>query len=225
MLLAEPKPQRLIAGDYLSREEFLGRWQQMPGVKFAELIDGVVYMPSPMSVQHGENDGLVATWLGHYAAYTPGCSIGVNCTWYMLDDAPQPDVHLRIATDAGSSWIEEDFFHGAPEFAAETCKTSTSYDLHQKKDLYAAAGVKEYLAVLLEKGEVRWHRLVGDTYQLTPCPPGGVIRSVVFPGLWLNVAALLANDLRALLETLEKGLASPEHAEFVERLGRKPTAG
>ena len=221
MLLAEAKQQLLIAGDYLSREEFLERWEQLPGVKFAELIDGVVYMPSPMSVEHGENDGLVATWLGHYAAYTPGCSIGVNGTWYMLDDAPQPDVHLRITQDGGTSWINEGFLHGAPELACETCKTSTSYDLHQKKDLYAAAGVKEYLAVLLKSGEVRWHRLVPDSYQTVPCSPDGVIRSVVFPGLWLNVAALLAGDLRALLDTLEKGLATPEHAEFVERLARK----
>jgi Uma2 family endonuclease len=220
MLVAEPKRQSLTAGDYLSREEFLARWRQLPGVKFAELIEGVVYMPSPLSVDHGRNDSAVNFWLGHYFAFTPGCDIGTNCTWYMLDDAPQPDVHLRIDTEDGASWVEDRYLHGAPELIVESCVSSTSYDLHQKKDLYAAAGVKEYLAVLLETAEVRWHRLVGDSYQTVPCPPDGIIRSVVFPGLWLNVAALLANDLRALLETLEKGLASPEHQEFVARLGK-----
>ncbi len=222
MLLAESKHRPLIAGDYLSREDFVERWCQLPGVKFAELIEGVVYMPSPLSVDHGRNDSAVNFWLGHYLAYTPGCDIGSNCTWFMLDDAPQPDMHMRIDKECGSSWVEDRYLHGAPELIVETCVSSTSYDLHQKKDLYAAAGVKEYLAVLLEVGEVRWHRLVGDNYQLLPCSPDGLIRSVVFPGLWLNVTALLANDLRALLATLEKGLATPEHAEFIERISRQP---
>ena len=221
MLLVDPKLQPLIAGDCLSREEFILRWNQPPDLKFAELIDGVVYKPSPLSAEHGEQTGLVSTWLGHYAAFTEGCTIGLNATWFMLDDAPQPDVHLRIAGEGEASWIEEGFFHGAPEFVAETCKTSTSHDLHQKKDLYAAAGVKEYLAVLVKEREVRWHRLVGDSYQLLPCPPDGVIRSVVFPGLWLSLEALLNGDLRGLLQTLDRGLATPEHAEFVERLARK----
>lgn len=222
MLLAESKQRPLIAGDYLSREDFVERWCQLPEVKFAELIEGVVYMPSPLSVDHGRNDSAVNFWLGHYLAFTPGCDVGANCTWFMLDDAPQPDVHLRIDKEDGSSWVEDRYLHGAPELIVETCVSSTSYDLHQKKDLYAAAGVKEYLAVLLEVGEVRWHRLVGDNYQLLPCSPDGIIRSVVFPGLWLNVTALLANDLRTLLATLEKGLATPEHAEFIERISRQP---
>ena len=67
-----------------------------------------------------------------------------------------------------------------------------------------------------------WHRLVGDSYQWLPCAPDGVIRSVVFPGLWLSVEALLSGDLRGLLQTLDRGLSTPEHAEFVERLARKP---
>lgn len=62
MLLVEPKRQPLIAGDCLSREDFLQRRNQLPDRKFAELIEGVVYRPSPLSVEHSENDGLVSTW-------------------------------------------------------------------------------------------------------------------------------------------------------------------
>jgi hypothetical protein len=34
-------------GDRLTRDEFLRRWDAMPDVKWTELIDGVVHMPSP----------------------------------------------------------------------------------------------------------------------------------------------------------------------------------
>ena len=111
---------------------------------------------------------------------------------------------------------------GAPELAAEVSLSSTAYDLHQKLELYQAAGVKEYLAVLLREQKVRWHRLVGNAYQLLPASKDGVIRSVVFPGLWLHAKALLAGDMKKVMEILDQGLRSPEHAAFVAQLeGRR----
>ena len=107
---------------------------------------------------------------------------------------------------------------GAPEFLAEVCVSSTAYDLHQKLDVYQAAGVREYLAGLMREREVRWHRLVGDRFEVAPAPADGVYRSAVFPGLWLDAAALLAGDLARVLATLQRGLTTPEHAAFVERL-------
>ena len=79
----------------------------------------------------------------------------------------------------------------------------------------------EYLAVLLNSNEVRWHRLIANDYQVLPADADGVIRSRVFPGLWLQVDALLADDMPKVLETLQRGLPSPEHAEFVELLKRR----
>jgi hypothetical protein len=95
--------------------------------------------------------------------------------------------------------------------------------LHQKKELYQAAGVKEYIVVLLNGQQIRWHRLVGDRYQELQITPGGFIKSVVFPGLWLNVDALITENSTKLLEALELGLASTEHAEFVDELDRRRT--
>ncbi len=213
----EMEIEPLVAGDRLTRDEFLRRWEAMPELKRAELIGGIVYMPSPVSVEHGESD--VTTCLRVYAAYTPGCKAGSNATWFMLGDAPQPDDHLRILPEfGGQSWVEGLYAHGAPELAAEVTRSRTTYDLHQKKDLYEAAGVQEYVVLLLREKEVRWHRLVGKRYQLVALPPDGVIRSAVFPGLWLNVPALLGDDSRQVLETLHQGLRSTEHAEFVVRL-------
>ena len=77
------------------------------------------------------------------------------------------------------------------------------------------------MVVLLREREVRWHRLVGEDYQEMPVNPEGVIRSIVFPGLWLHVATLLEGHVRQVLKTLEEGLASPDHAEFVEHLAAR----
>ena len=209
----------LVAGDVLTRDEFLARWEALPELRRAELIGGVVYMPSPLSWEHGTIDNHVSTWVGVYSASTPGCEAGNNATWLMLQDAPQPDTSLRIREESGGqSRREGRFVRGAPEFAAEVCVSSAAYDLHQKLDLYRAAGVREYLTVLVHEREVRWHVLIAGSYQLLPVGPDGVIRSTVFPGLWLQVEALLGGDMQRVLATLAQGIASPEHTAFVDRL-------
>src|SRR5262245_48205773 len=124
----------LVAGDRMTRVEFLRRWGKMPELKKAELIGGIVYMPSPLSADHSMSDSQMNAWLQVYAANTPGCEAGSNATWYMLADAPQPDGHLRVVRECGgTSWVEDNYFHGAPALIAELCRSSTSYDLHQKK--------------------------------------------------------------------------------------------
>lgn len=221
MATVELAVEPLIAGDHLMGEEFLRRWEARPEIKRAELIGGVVYKPSPLGAEHGQRNSNASCWLGHYAAHTPSCDTAQNATWFMLRDAPQPDCNLRILRECGgSSWIEGDYFHGAPELIAETCRSSTSNDLHQKKDLYAAAGVTEYVTILLREREVRWHRLVGPEYQTFLMPPDGIVRSVVFPGLWLAAAALLAGNMLRVLEVLDQGLKSADHAAFVARLAK-----
>jgi hypothetical protein len=142
----------------------------------------------------------------------------------MLDDeAVQADVHLRILPECGGQTRNVGaLIGGAPEFCAEVCLTSAAYDLNQKKAVYEAAGVREYVAVLVWEGEVRYHQLTQAGFESSAIPGDGVLRSLVFPGLWINAPALLAGDRAAALDTLESGLKSPEHAEFVRTLaGRK----
>src|SRR5262249_6198698 len=209
----------LERGDFLSREEFLRRWEAMPQLKRAELIRGVVYMPSPVSRDHGGMEIKVATWLGTYAAYTPGCEAGNNMTWLMQEgEAPQPDTSLYILPErGGQSRREENLASGAPEFLAEVCLSSTSYDLHQKFEVYQEAGVQEYLAVLMRERKVRWHRLSRRRFKVVSAPADGIYRSTAFPGLWLDAAALLAGDLARVLTVLQQGINSPEHDAFVKR--------
>jgi Uma2 family endonuclease len=213
-------------GDVLPREEFLRRWGNMPRLARAELIRGVVYMPSPVSTEHGDMENRLAGWLALYVASTPGCRASNNATWLMgEEDAPQPDLSLRILPEyGGQSRVERSYASGAPEFLAEVCISSTAYDLHQKLELYQESGVQEYLAVLMREREARWHRLAGGRFEVLPPPADGVYRSAVFPGLWLDAPALLAGDLARVLAVVQTGIQTPEHQAFVEQLAARRRA-
>jgi hypothetical protein len=222
MSIAERAIEPLRAGQRLTVEEFLRRWEAMPDLKFAELIDGVVYMPSPQTSDHGLAEFSVDGWLFTYVANTPGCRGGSQSTWLMLQSAPQPDSFLWILPEyGGQSAIHGKYHHGAPELAAEVCVTSASYDLGVKKSLYQRAGVREYVAILMEEEEIRWHRLVKGVYELCRPTSKGVFRSRVFPGLWLDGQALWKSDEARLLKTLGRGLKSAEHAAFVKKLAAR----
>jgi Uma2 family endonuclease len=218
MSTATEKAGQLYPGQRLTRDEFLRRWEAMPELKYAELIGGIVYMPSPVSIHHGKADNRVATWVGTYSAFTPVCESATSATWLMLQDAPQPDETLRLLTEfGGHSRHDGNYWAGAPEFAAEVSRSTADYDLRQKLDLYQSAGVDEYLVMLLETREIRWHRLVSGVYELMSPAADGIFRSRVFPGLWLQPGALLDGDMAAVLATLQQGLQSAEHGEFIER--------
>jgi hypothetical protein len=215
----------LVAGDKLSREEFLRRWEAHPEIKNAELIGGIVYMSSPVTAEHGDTDNDVGTWLGAYKVATPGTAAGHNATALLLGDAPQPDVNLRVLPQfGGTSWVEGGYIHGVPELLVEVCRSSASYDLHVKLDLYEVARVPEYLAILLFEQEIRWHILAGGRYEQMPPDADGLLRSRVFPGLWLEGKALLAGNLQQVLARLQEGLQSPEHEQFVAELAARKAA-
>jgi len=212
----------LVPGERLTRDEFFHRYEAMPHVKKAELIGGIVYMPSAVSRDHGTQDNRLSTWLGMYAAFTAGCEAADNSTWLMLDDAPQPDSDLRILPEyGGASTTQGRYAAGAAEMVAEVSLSSTDIDLGEKRELYRSAGVREYVVLLVAQRELRWYRLVDDAYQLLPVPADGILRSHVFPGLWLDVAALLNGDMTRVLNVLREGLQSAEHVEFVARLAQR----
>jgi hypothetical protein len=222
MSFASHSTELLRPGQRLTREEFLRRWEAMPDLKFAELLNGVVYMPSPQTSDHGRTEFRVDTWLGVYIASTPGCDGGSQSTWLMLRSAPQPDSYLWILPECGGqSRIQGKYHLGAPELAGEICFTSAAYDLGVKKTLYEKAGVQEYVAFLVEEKEIRWHRLVKGVYELIQPTAKGIYRSHVFPGLWLDARALWKHDLARLLRTLQRGLDSAAHRAFLKALAKR----
>ena len=166
-------------------------------------------MPSPLSYDHGHLDSQMAMVLGLYAARTPGCEVVSNATSLMLESAPQPDIAMRLLPESGgSTYISGGLAAGAPELAVEVARSSRAFDLGPKLRLYERAGVREYLAILVEEERVDWRVLEGGEYRMHPHDAAGVFRSEVFPGLWLDEPALWSDDSAQLLATLERGLAS-----------------
>jgi Uma2 family endonuclease len=214
-------------GDRLTRSEFERRYEAMPHLKKAELIEGVVYVPSPVRHrQHGSPHAHLIGWLFQYAANTPGVEVGDNSSVRLdLDNEPQPDALLFIdPTCGGQVRISDDgIIEGAPELVAEVASSSVSYDLHAKLHVYRRNGVCEYIVWRVLEQEVDWFVLRDGQYERMPLDAQGLVRSEVFPGLWLDPAALLRGDLATLLTVVQQGLAGPEHNAFVARL-RSSTA-
>ncbi len=212
----------LETGDHLTRAEFERRYEAHPEIKKAELIEGVVYIPSPVRVRHhARPHGTIITWLGTYAAATPGVMMLVEPTLRLdYDNEPQPDAVLcREPSLGGRSRVgEDDYLEGSPELIVEVAASSAAYDLHAKLHAYQRHGVQEYLAVLMYEQQVRWFALREGVYEPLAPDESGVLRSEVFPGLWLQPAHLFAGELAALLAVLNQGLVSAEHAAFVKRL-------
>jgi len=217
-------PPPLRAGDRLTRDEFERRYRAMPDIKKAELIEGVVYMPPPVSNEsHGAPHAHLITWLGVYKASTPGVQVSDNATVRLdWDNEPQPDALLRIVPKCGGqSRDEAGYIANGPEWVGEVAASSVSYDLHDKKEAYRRNGVREYLVWRVEDQAIDWFVLRGGSYELLKPDDDGVCRSEVFPGLWLDANALLAGDMRQVLEVLNAGIQSAEHAVFVVSLSQR----
>ena len=213
------EPPSLQNGDRLRSQEFLRRYEAMPEVKKAELIEGIVYMPSPLRAKsHGEPHNRLGTWLGTYAAETAGVGCFDNSTVRLdLDNEPQPDlVLIKLTTKGGQARISaDDYIEGAPELAVEIVASSSAYDLHQKKGAYRRNGVCEYLAWITGESRLVWWELRQGEYQEIAPDADGLLKSGVFPGLWLDAATLLRGDMKAVLASLRRGLESAEHGAFL----------
>ncbi len=196
------------------------RWEAMPDLKFAELIDGIVHMPSPLSDIHGDFHARLTGWLLSYADATPGCAARAGGTWLMSKDSvPQPDLALRILAEyGGQSQLEGEYPAGAPELIVEISHTTSARDSGVKLRLYERSGVCEYIIVRTKKEQVIWRELFEGQYREISAGQDGILRSRVFPGLWLDEAALWKRDIARLAEVARRGIATAEHGEFAHKL-------
>jgi Uma2 family endonuclease len=226
---AEPPDNGILPplenGDRLSRAEFERRYEAMPELKKAELIEGEVYMPSPIRHRrHSQPNNRLATWLGNYETDTPGVEAGDNGTVRLdLDNEPQPDGYLIILPEYGGQVriSEDDYIEGAPELVGEVASSSASYDLGKKLNAYRRNGVREYVVWRVLDHKVDWFVNRGGQFEELMPGEDGILRSTVFPGLWLDPAALVSGQKVRVKAVLQQGLNSPEHAEFVARLQRE----
>ncbi|MEH1935261.1 MAG: Uma2 family endonuclease [Nostoc sp.] len=211
-------------GDRLTRFEFERRYSAMPKLKKAELIEGTVYMASPLRFEpHAEPHGDLMGWLWTYKIATPGVRLGDNPTVRLdLDNEPQPDAVLLIdAQVGGRSHLSEDgYVEGAPELVAEIAASSATVDLGDKKRAYRRNGIQEYLVWQVFEQRIDWFHLEPGEYINLHPDAAGVIQSQVFPGLWLDQSALLSGDMQQVLSVLQAGVNSIEHQAFVQQLAQ-----
>lgn len=207
-------------GDKLTRWEFERRYQGMPHLKKAELIEGIVYMASPLRFEsHAEPHANIIGWLALYKAATPGVRLGDNATVRLdIDNEPQPDALLRIDKGGQSTISQDDYVEGAPELIIEIAASSASYDVHQKLNVYRRNQLQEYLVWRFYEQEIDWFRLQAGEYIKLEPHSDGIMRSQIFPGLWLDKNALLMGDLGKVLVILQRGLETAEHRDFVNKL-------
>src|SRR5262249_47488776 len=146
--------------------------------------------------EHGGPHFDLITWLGVYRAYTVGVEGGDNSTLRLdLDNRPQPDAFLRLLPSHGgqSQTSADGYVVGAPELTAEVSASSVSYDLPKKRNASRRNGVREYVVWRVLDREVDWFVLREGRYEHLAASPAGVYQSEVFPGLWLDAAALVRN--------------------------------
>jgi Uma2 family endonuclease len=215
-------------GDHLTRAEFERRYNAMPPHIRAELIEGVVHMSAPVRhKKHGKPHILVDTWIGTYFSETPGTDCSDNATVRLdLDNEPQPDVVRFLENECGGQMqmSKDGYLEGAPELAIEVASSSVSIDLHTKLHAYRRNGVLEYIVWRVDDKAIDWFRPRGGQYERIAPEASGIMRSRVFPGLWLNTKAMLKGEMKKTLATLQQGLASKEHAAFVRKLKQQAKA-
>jgi Uma2 family endonuclease len=210
----------LEMGDHLDQPTFHARYEAMPQRFRAELIGGIVYVPSPLKIEHGSVHIALAGWVTAYRARTPGIRAADNATDILGPDSEvQPD--LLMCIDGGQTHVGADgYLHGPPEFIVEVASSSASYDLHSKRSEYERYGVNEYLVVLTRESRVVWfirQGAVTSAFQEMPADSDGIHRSRILPGLWLDAAALFRDDVARLLDVVNAGTATPEQEAFVSR--------
>lgn len=228
MLKSRKKIAELRNGDLLTRREFERRYEAMPHVKKAELIEGVVIMGSPVSRFHSRPHGLFVHLLSFYFYATPGTEMNDNITVRLSKSTePQPDVTLSILPSHGgrTSFTKKGYLDGAPELVVEIAYSSVSNDAHSKKQAYRDAGVNEYILYRIQDEAVDWFELADGEYRSIPADADGLTRSRVFPGLALDLPAILRDEINIVTTRLQAELAGDEHRGFVERLAAAASAG
>ncbi len=192
----------------------------------AELINGVIRIMSPISYgYHSNPHGNLLAWLGFYSCLTPGVELAAPSSLRLDEDnVPEPDGLLRIPSNAGgqSRIAPGNYLEGAPELVAEIAGTSAAFDLHDKLELYRRHGVREYIVWRARNDAIDWFVLHEGRFERLELPADRCYKSEVFPGLWMDVDALIRGDLAAVFQAVKRGTeTTPQHAEFLQRLNKR----
>lgn len=212
------EPLRLAQGDRLSQAEFHRRYERRPDLNKAELIDGLVFLESPIRYRaHGRPHSEILHWLKSYSLATPG-TIALGNVTLILDDRNElePDCVLFLSPQFGGKCQPDpnDYLRGSPELVVEISASTTARDYGPKLAVYLKHQVQEVIIWRTENGILDWFLLNQAQYHLQKPGSDGLLRSRAFPGLFLHSPSLITGDLNAVLHYLQLGLNSPSHRDF-----------
>jgi Uma2 family endonuclease len=208
LALPRARGQQLEQGMRMTAEEFDRAYEQADDVR-AQLIEGVVHMASPVWATHSSPHADLIALLRMYAAKRIGIRVHDNVSVQLdAENRVQPDIILlRVPPKPGGAWIRERrYVVGAPDLVAEIAGSSSGIDLGDKLEAYRRNGVREYVVWRTDDRQIDAFTLVDGHYVPIAPDDAGIVRSIVFPGLWLDIPALLADDFGRALETLERGI-------------------
>lgn len=222
----QTSPPPLENGERLTQAEFMRRYQTMPHIKNAELIEGITYMASPVrATAHGEPHQILGGWIFYYLSKTAGLRSFDNATLRLDEDnVVQPDVSLCVPhhMGGGARIMRDDYLEGAPELVIEIAGSTTSIDLNAKLNAYRRNRVAEYLAWRTRDDDFDWFLWNDGQYdrqQPRDVDGRAMLVSRAFPGLWLDVRAAVEGDAAGVLAAVDRGVREdPEHAKLVGRL-------
>lgn len=109
---------------------------------------------------------------------------------------------------------------GLPELLVEVTGSVRTKVFRRRLDAYDRAGVREFLVATADPRDLALYARQGNCLEQVSLSGDGLLRSAVFPGLWLDAAALFADDLNEIIASLDRGLSSVEHADFQAFLAR-----
>ena len=217
-----PEVPPLENGDRLNRVEFERRYEAMPNLKKAELIEGIVFLTFAVrALQHGSPHAALVGCLGVYRAATLGVRAADSTSVRLdLENEPRPDGLMLIESACGGQTriSLDDFVEGAPELVAEVAVGLESIELHDKLRAYQRNGVREYVVWRVLDQAIDWFVLRNSQFERLAPDSAGILKSEVFPGLWLDAPAMLRGDLATVFAVLQQGIADPAHAAFVAKL-------
>ena len=220
--LSSPPIPLLVEGDRLTRDEFERRYDAMPGLKRAYLLEGVVHVGGPVrAIGHGDCCCVINCWLGNYSVATPGTQ-GAAHSHIRLDSRNmlQPEVSFIIRpSHGGQARISaDDYLEGGPELLAEVWARDVRFDFEAKRRIYQRHGVREYVVWRVERQQVDWFVLRDGRFDRLAPTSTGLLCSETFPGLWLDADALTRGDFVEVMAQLQRGIGDPTHAAFVAEL-------
>jgi Uma2 family endonuclease len=209
-------------GDRMSRDDFHRLYLQTPEQFRAELLYGEVFVASPIKTVHGDYHYMIVEIISDYRKATPGVLGSIASSVFLGDDHEvQPDIHLRLSPECGgrAQRTEDGYLEGAPELVIEVSLSPLSLDLGTKKNAYRENGALEYWVLNLR--DQRFHAFDLTQDEELEQPEDGILRSLQFPGLWIESQDFFQRNDATVTAILQPGLASTEHAAFVELLASR----